>query len=124
MQTQIRVSVRGIVHHADIGEDQGIDTEIGRLVDGPFPDRERVRLRVGVDGDVDLHALCTCVVQSLTDLPLAEIQAGEMAGVGFVAKTDIYRIGAIIDGGFKRRQVAGRADEFHGWAIAGLRLID
>ena len=53
------------------------------------------------------------VADALTGFGKIEIEAGEVARVGAVAKADVDRVGAVIDGGLQRRQAAGRADEFH-----------
>jgi hypothetical protein len=40
-----------------------------------------------------------------------EVEPGEVAGVGVVAKADVDRAGTVVDGGFQGRQAAGGADE-------------
>jgi len=48
-----------------------------------------------------------------------EVQAGEVAGVGVVAKADVHGIGSMIDGGFQRRKIAGGTDQFQRPGLGG-----
>ena len=54
------------------------------------------------------------VFDALGDLLVVEIETGEVARVGIVAKTDVDGIGAIVDGRLEHRQIAGGTDELHG----------
>jgi len=73
-----------------------------------------VRLaRVGVEGDEHLGAGGVRVADAGADLVHAEIEAGEVARVGGVAKAEVHGIRAVIHGRLERRQTAGRTDQFH-----------
>ena len=62
------------------------------------------------------------VANGLLKSPVTKVQAGKMAGVRVILEADIHRVSAIIDGCFQRRQVSGRADEFHNGFQAGTGL--
>ena len=49
-----------------------------------------------------------------------KIETGKVAGIGGVAQTEVDTAGAVVHGGFQRRQAAGRADQFHGWQCGAL----
>ena len=53
------------------------------------------------------------VVHAFSDLPIIEIQAREVPGIGFIPKTDVNRVGASIHGGLERLKIARGADKFH-----------
>ncbi|MNT81667.1 hypothetical protein D3C72_2212850 [compost metagenome] len=59
------------------------------------------------------------VAHALGDGLLVEIEAGEIARIGGVAKTQVDGIGAIVDGRFQGRQAAGGADQFQRSGHAG-----
>ncbi len=104
----------GIAEHTGIGGYQRIDPQVGGLVDGPLPASPASRLRVGIDGDVQLASFFADQLQALVELFVIHVQAREMAGVGVVSKTDINGIGALLDGGLERGQASCRADQLHG----------
>ncbi|MNH20487.1 hypothetical protein D3C81_1513230 [compost metagenome] len=49
-------------------------------------------------------------------LLVVHVQAGEVAGIGVVAKTDVDSIGALAHRRFERRQVPCRTDQLHGYS--------
>jgi hypothetical protein len=51
---------------------------------------------------------------------IIEVQAGKLTCVGAVFKTEIYGVGAVINGGFQGREAAGRTHKFHGFLRLGL----
>ncbi len=107
------MALAGIAQHAGIGGDQRIDAQVGGLIDGALPAIPTFRLGIGIDGDVQLPPLFTDQLQALVQLLFVKIEAGEMAGVGVVAKSDVDGIGALLDGGLERGQASCRADQVH-----------
>ena len=75
--------------------------------------RAKAGLRIGVEGEKTRRPVAAGIAQTLRGLGLVEIQAGEVARVGVVAKAHVDRVGAVVDGGLERRQVAGGTDQLH-----------
>ncbi|MNH41218.1 hypothetical protein D3C79_1026740 [compost metagenome] len=73
-------------------------------------------MRIGVDRDIELALVLADMGNSRVELLVVHVQAGEMPGVGVIAKADVDRIGALAHRGFERRQVACRADQLHGFS--------
>jgi hypothetical protein len=107
-----------VVHQAGIGEDHRIDAEGGGLVDRGRPARPVVGERKGIEGDQHLDAALVGVGDALLDAGVVEVEAGEVARVGGVAKAGIDAVGAVIDGDLQRREPAGGTDEFE-WGSHG-----
>jgi hypothetical protein len=116
VQAQLRMLRPGVFHQAGVGEDDGIHAEIGRLVDGGGPAIPGGRLRIGVECNEHLRAAGMGVTNAFAQLGVVEIQPGEIARVGVVLEAGVDAVGAVVHGGFQRRQGAGRADEFEGFA--------
>ena len=98
MQPQLRVALRRVVEHAHIGQDQGIHAQVGRPIHGVGPARPALGLGVGIDGDEDFDLTLAGIAQTLLDLLVAEVQSGEVTGIGVVAKADIDGVGAVVHG--------------------------
>ncbi len=101
-----------IVHQAGIGEDHRIDAESGRLVDSGCPTRPVIGKGEGIQRHQYLDAALMRVGDALLHAGVVEIQAGEIARVGSIAKAGIDAVRAVIDSDFQRRQPAGGTDEF------------
>jgi len=129
MQPLLRIPLRCIVEHADVGDDQRVGAGCYGIVDAALPDVERARPREGVDGDQHLDAAPVSAGNACAHLVAAEVQAREVARIGLVAEAAIDRVGAGIDGDVERRRRARRTDQLHrplsarpagGAAVAGL----
>src|SRR5690606_31826997 len=92
----------------------------GRPVHRFAPGLPGVRLGIGVQGQVDVSTPIMRVANAFGDRRGIEIQAGEITGVGSVAKAEIDAIRAIVDRRFKRGKTARGADQLEGTA-AGTR---
>ena len=95
MQIDVWIALGGIVEHAHVGEDDGVHAQIDRAIDGGGPAFPAIGLGIGVDGDEDLDLAVMGIVQTLADLFVAKVQAGEVTRVGVVAKAEIDGVGAI-----------------------------
>jgi hypothetical protein len=51
------------------------------------------------------------VADAFGEALVVEVEPGEVARVGIVAKAEINVVGAVIDGRLERRQAAGRTNE-------------
>ena len=113
VQVQVRPGLGRVVHDADVRENQCVGAYMGGRVDGMLPPREVSGLRIRVDRNEDTHAARMRVLNAVGNLPVLEVQAGEMPGVRVVPEADVDGIGARIYSGFQRLEIPGRTDEFH-----------
>ncbi|MNE20803.1 hypothetical protein D3C80_1139440 [compost metagenome] len=108
------MALAGIAEHTGVGGDQGIDAMVGGAVHRPLPAFPALGLRVGVDRDIELALMLTDMGDGGVELLVVHVQAGEVPGIGVIAKTDVDGIGALAHRRFERRQVPCRADQLHG----------
>ena len=106
------MALGGVAHQAGIGQDHRVYTQFGGVVDGALPARGSVSLRVGIDREQHFRAGGMGVAQTFSRARGVEVQAGEIARVGFVLETHVDPIGAVVHGRLERGQVASRADQF------------
>ena len=114
MARGVRILVGGVVQQPHIGQDNGIHTQVRGAVDCALPLLPAVWLWVGVDGAKYPAALGVGVFNTLPCTLFVKVQARKLAGVSAVAKAEIHRIGAVIDGGFQCGKATGGANKFHG----------
>ena len=105
------MSRAGVAHQPGVGEDDRVDAERGRSVDGARPARVLAGLRVGVDREQHLRAARMRVAHALAGLGRVEVEPREVARVGVVAQADVDAVGAVVDGGLERRQCTGGTHE-------------
>lgn len=60
MQACIGMFIAGIAQQTDIGQNDGINTDCNRIIDGLMPDIFGTGLRIGVAGQIDMHAMSMC----------------------------------------------------------------
>ena len=111
MPAQIWMALGGIGEKPDVGENDRVDGQSGGVVDGPAPWAGVARARERVDGDQDLGAVVVCERDGLAQLVAGEIQSGEIARVGLVAKAAIDGVGPGLNGCPQRGRSAGGADK-------------
>jgi hypothetical protein len=70
------------------------------------PVGEAPGLGIGVDGDEHLAPTLVGVADAFGDRLVVEVEAGEVARVGVVAKAEIDVVGAVIDRRLERREAA------------------
>ncbi len=85
----------------------------GGVIDGGEPMRHAHTFRVSVECDVDLASASMCMGDAFAQFRFAEVQSGEGAGIGLVAKADVHRIGTVFDGRFQCRQIPGGTNQLH-----------
>lgn len=110
------MTLRGIAEHRHVGGDQRIDAEVGGLVHRALPALPALRAGIGVDRYVELPPGLVDSPQAFLQLAFVKVEAGEMAGVGVVAETDVDGIGALSQGRLQGGQAARRTDQLHGVA--------
>jgi len=111
MQPQLGMLAAGIIAEAHIGQDHRIGLQFGGVVHRLMPDLGRACAGEGVDGHQHLGATLMGIGDAVGQFRTAEIQAGEVAGVGLVAEADIDAVGPGIDGGLQGSRGAGGADQ-------------
>ncbi|CSB80918.1 Uncharacterised protein [Vibrio cholerae] len=104
---------RRILQHGNIGNDQGINPEIGRLIYRVSPALETIRMGEGVECNMNFFIVVVHVIHRFFELFAAKIKAGKVASVGIIFETDINRIGTTINRCFQGRQISGRTEKFH-----------
>lgn len=111
MQSQIRVTLTGVIEQADIGKDHRIGAKSGCSVNGVMPFSSTSWLGEGVDGNQDLALFGLRVANAFGDLLFIEIEAGKVAGIGVVAKADIDGVCAMVNSGLECGKAASRAHQ-------------
>ncbi len=113
MQVEIGVAPAGVGQHAGVGSDQGIHPECGGLVHRALPARPALRLGVSVDGDIELATALTDQLQARLQLAFVQVEPGEMAGIGVIAKAYVDGVRALLQGSLEGGQTARRTDQMH-----------
>ena len=113
MQTQLRMGGRGVLHQPGIGDDHRIDFELRCAVDRALRALPRGELWVGVEREQHLPLAAVSVAYTFARAGRVEIEPGEVARVGVVAKADVNAVRAVIDGGLECGQTARRTHEIH-----------
>ena len=103
---------RGVVEHADVGEDHRVGAGGGGGVDRASPRAEVAGAREGVDRHQHPAAARVGVFDALGEFAVVEVEAGIVARVGAVAEAAIDAVGAGVDRRAQRRRGAGGADQF------------
>jgi hypothetical protein len=67
----------------------------------------------GIDGDEDFPIPVVRIGNGIFEVSLGKIQPWKMARIGFVLKTHIDGISAIIHSSLERRQITRWANQFH-----------
>ena len=104
MQPLLGMGFVRVVDQRSVGENQRVGSGGHGVVDAALPQIDRTGAHKSVQRDQDLDAALMGVDDALAHLGAVEIEAGEIAGVGFVAEAAIDRMSAGIDG----RAQAGR----------------
>ena len=104
----------GVGHQDRIGQDHGIDAGAGAggAVDRALPGFPVARLWIGVQRQQHLVATLVRIGDAGAERGVGEVEAGEIARIGRVAKTQVDAVGAIVDRALECGQAAGRANEF------------
>jgi hypothetical protein len=84
---------------------------VGGLVHRCGPVGEAPGLGIGVDRGQHLAPALVGVADAFGDRLLVEVEPGEVARVGVVAKAEIDVVGAVVDRRLERRQAARRTHE-------------
>jgi hypothetical protein len=105
---QLRVGLGRVIEHRRVGDDYRIHAQLGGLVHRCRPVGEAPCLGIGVDGDEHLAPALVGVADAFGDRLVVEVEAGEVARVGVVAKAEIDVVGAVIDRRLERRKAARR----------------
>ncbi|MNO95296.1 hypothetical protein D3C76_869340 [compost metagenome] len=113
VQRQVRMAPCGIAEHRAVGGDQGVHTEVGGVVHSALPAPYPLGAWIGVHRDIHLPAGVAHTLQAFLQLALIQVEAGEMAGVGVVAKTDVDGVRAFAQGGLEGGQTARRTYQLH-----------
>ena len=113
----------GIIGKTDIGKNNGIDPKSGRIVHRFMPGLRAARFRERVDGHVNFGTSAMGIIKPLGQFVTAEVEAGEVAGVGFVAKPQINHVTPRIHGGAQGSGSSRRANEFELMGHASLVLF-
>src|SRR5690554_751533 len=113
MAGRIRIAGGGVIKQAHIGQNNGIHTDGGRAVDGTLPVFPAIGLGVGVNGTKDTGASGVSILDAFGGSCFIEVQAGKLAGIGAVAKTEVDRVSTMVNSGPEGRQAASGTDKFH-----------
>ena len=113
MALNMRVALCGILKHGEVGEDQRVCTQLRCHINGTLPACVTIRVRKGVNRNVQLTAMLMNETHRFLQFFLGKIKAGEMTGVGIIFQPDVDSISAVLDGRLKRREVSGRAEQLH-----------
>src|SRR5450631_221546 len=108
---------RGVIGHAYVGDDHGVDAELCCAVDRVTPQRELAGRRKRVDREQQLGLAGARIGERLLDLGNSEIQSGKIARIGLVLQAAIDGVGAGIDRGAQCRRRSGRADQLRALII-------
>src|SRR5450755_2580059 len=108
---------RGVIGHAHVGDDHGVDAELGCAVYRVAPEFELAGRRKRVDREQQLGLAGARISERLLDLGNREIQSGKIARIGLVLQAAINGVGAGIDGRAQRRRRSGRADQFRALVV-------
>ena len=111
VQALLWMTVAGVIEQANVSQDNCVNTEVDRSINGFVPLGDAPGLREGIDREEYLAALCVGVANAFGHGFLVEVEAGKVAGVGVVFETEVNRVGTVIDGGLERRQAASWANE-------------
>ena len=99
----MRVALCGILKHGEVGKDQCVRAQLCRHINGTLPARVTIRMRKGVNRNVQLTAVLMDKTHRFLQFFLGKIKAGEMTGVGIIFQPDVDSISAVLDGRLKRR---------------------
>ncbi len=110
MPLDMRIALKGILHHRHIGNNQRVHSEFCRLINRPLPPTKISRMGKGINCHMNLLAVFMTVVDTFFKGSIIKIKTGKIARIGLIFKTYIDCIGAMIDGGFQGRQTTGRAE--------------
>jgi hypothetical protein len=109
-------TLRGVLQHGDIGQDQRIGAQLSRHIHRALPAGVAVGMSEGIDGDMQLTTVLMHKADGFLQFLFGEIKAGKVAGVGVIFQPDIDGIGAVFDGRLKRRKVTGWAEQLHNFS--------
>ena len=112
----MRITLGGVFQHRDIGEDQRVGAQLRRHVDRALPAGITIRMREGVNGNMQFATMLVHKADGFLQFLFGEIKAGKVAGVGVIFQPDIDGIGAVFDGRLKRRKVTGWAEQLHNFS--------
>jgi len=113
MPRQVRMVPAGVIQHPHVRTDDRVGTVFRGTVNRGLPAGQPGRAGVGVQGDVDLAGPCMGIGDTRNQVGLGEVQAGEGARIGLVAKAEIHRVRAAVDRGLQRREISRRTHEIH-----------
>jgi hypothetical protein len=97
VQFKIRIFVRGIIKHCDIGNDQRIHTQISGLVDRVSPALKSIRMSERVQCNVKFLVVVVNILSRALKLLTCKIKTRKVTGIGVVFKADIDGVGTAIN---------------------------
>ena len=119
VQPQLRVVLRGVLHEAGVGQDDGVQPHVHGLVHRAAPGAGVGGLRVGVERHEHLAPALVGVGNAAGNGGFVKVQPGKVAGVGGIAQAQVHAVGTVVDGGLQGGQAAGGADQFRGRGCGG-----